>query len=362
MKINGIKIENFRNIENMTAEFDDVNIIWGENAQGKTNLIEAVYLFTGSKSFRGVKDSQLVKIGCEYSRLNIDFTSNGREQNAEILIKGKRQATLNGIKKRSAAELGNELKAVVFSPIHLSMIKDGPSERRKFIDNALCQLKSNYRNLLKEYNRALLQRNTLLKDLAKNPELDSMLYVWDGNLAKIGAKIVYQRLKYIEALKPFVKDIFSGISSGRENIDLVYSSCAEFDADLNMIEQNLLSAFESSKTVDIINKTTTKGPHRDDIDILINGTSARIYGSQGQQRSCVLALKLAEASLLKKMTEIEPIALLDDVMSELDEKRQDYILNHIKNWQVFITCCDKETILRLKKGKTFHIDGGKIID
>ena len=189
-----------------------------------------------------------------------------------------------------------------------------------------------------------------------------MLYVWDGNLAKIGAKIIYQRLKYIEALKPFIKDIFSGISSGRENIDLIYSSCAEFDADLNIIEQNLLSAFESSKTADIINKTTTKGPHRDDIDILINGTSARIYGSQGQQRSCVLALKLAEASLLKKMTEIEPIALLDDVMSELDEKRQDYILNHIKNWQVFITCCDKETILRLKKGKTFHIDGGKIID
>ena len=267
---NSIEIENFRNIEKLKLNFEDVNIIWGENAQGKTNLIEAVYLFTGSKSFRGVKDSQLVKIGCEYSRLNIDFTSNGREQNAEILIKGKRHATLNGIKKRSAAELGNELKAVVFSPIHLSMIKDGPSERRKFIDNALCQLKSNYRNLLKEYNRALLQRNTLLKDLAKNPELDSMLYVWDGNLAKIGAKIVYQRLKYIEALKPFIKDIFSGISSGRENIDLIYSSCAEFDADLNIIEQNLLSAFESSKTADIINKTTTKGPHRDDIDILIN--------------------------------------------------------------------------------------------
>lgn len=362
MKINDIKIENFRNIENLTAEFDDVNIIWGENAQGKTNLIEAVYLFTGAKSFRGVKDRQLIKIGSDYSRLNIDFSSNDREQTAEILIKNKRQATLNGIKKRSAAELGNEMKAVVFSPVHLSMIKDGPSERRKFVDNALCQLKSNYRNLLKEYNRALLQRNTLLKDLAKNPELGDMLYVWDKNLAKTGAKIIYQRLKYIEALKPFVKDIFSGISGGKEDIDLVYSSCAEFDADINMIEQNLIAAFENSKTVDTINKTTTKGPHRDDIEILINGTSARIYGSQGQQRSCVLALKLSEASLLKEMTKIEPIALLDDVMSELDEKRQDYILNHIKNQQVFITCCDKETILRLKKGKTFHIESGKITD
>jgi DNA replication and repair protein RecF len=360
MKINKISLENYRNIEKLDIEFDNVNIIWGENAQGKTNLIEAVYLFTGAKSFRGAKDSQLVKFGANQSTLKIEFESNDREQNAQITIKNKRSAMLNGIKKKSPAMLGEELKAVVFSPVHLSMVKDGPLERRKFIDGALCQLKSNYRNLLKDYNRALLQRNTLLKDLKKNPELEGMLYVWDENLARTGAKIVYQRLKYLQAITPYAKDIFLGISGGSEQIDLQYNAGIEYTADLVEIERALKNAFEQSRVADIVSKTTTKGPHRDDIDILINGNSARIYGSQGQQRSCVLAIKLAEASLLKEMTGVEPIALLDDVMSELDEKRQDYILNHIKNWQVFITCCDKETILRLKNGKTFHIENGKI--
>lgn len=361
MKIKNINLENFRNIDFLTAEFDDVNIIWGENAQGKTNLIEAIYLFTGAKSFRGVKDKQLIQFEKESSRLTIDFFGSERNQSAEIVIKDKRYASLNGIKKKSAAMLGDELKAVIFSPVHLSMIKDGPAERRKFIDTALCQLKSNYRNLLKDYNRALLQRNTLLKDLLKHPEMESMLYAWDINLAKTGAKIIYQRLKYIEALSPFVKDIFSGISAGSEEMELKYESFDKFSANIKEIEEKFIQKLDNNRQFDILNKTTTRGPHRDDITILINGNSAKLYGSQGQQRSCVLAIKLAEASLLKEMTGIEPIALLDDVMSELDEKRQDYILNHIKNWQVFITCCDKETILKLKQGKTFHIEKGKII-
>lgn len=362
MKIKNITLENYRNIDNLSVEFDDVNIIWGENAQGKTNLLEAIYLFTGAKSFRGAKDSQLIKFNKEFSKIGIEFIGNDREQNAEIQIKNKRTATLNGIKKRSPAQFGDELKAVMFSPVHLSMIKDGPGERRKFVDNALCQLKSNYRKLLQDYNRALVQRNSLIKDLAKNPEFDDLLYIWNNNLARAGAKIIYQRLKYIEAITPYVKDIFLGISSGNEEIDLEYIGADKFNADIDDIEKKLLKAFDEHKFIDIVNKTTTKGPHRDDIEILINKNSARTYGSQGQQRSCVLALKLAEASLLKQMTGIEPIALLDDVMSELDEKRQDYILNHIKDWQVFITCCDKETILRLKNGKTFHIESGKLAE
>lgn len=362
MRIKNINIENFRNIKELNLEFEDVNIIWGENAQGKTNLIEAIYLFTGSKSFRGAKDSQLVMMNQEKSRLKINFEGGKREQYAEINIKNKRVASLNGVKKKSASELSDEIKAVIFSPVHLNMIKDGPSERRKFVDAALCQIKSNYRNLLKEYNRCLNQRNILLKDLKNNPELDSLLYIWNKNCAISGAKIIYQRLKYIEALTPFVKDIFTGISSGNEEIDLKYQSVIEYDDDIQNIEKKLLRALENNKYQDMMNKSTSVGPHRDDIEILINGMSSRIYGSQGQQRSCVLALKLAEANLLEQITKKEPIALLDDVMSELDEKRQDYILNHIKNRQVFITCCDKETILRLKKGKTFHIEKGSLID
>lgn len=360
MKINSIKIENFRNIENLSLDFDDnVNIIYGENAQGKTNLIEAIYLFTGSKSFRGVKDSELIRFNCEYSRLNIDFVNKEREQNAEIFIDSKRNAKLNGIKKKSASMLGDELKAVIFSPVHLSMVKDGPLERRKFIDNALCQLKSGYRNVLYEYNRCLIQRNMLLKDIAKNYSLVDMLYIWDRNLAVSGAKIIYQRQKYIEALMPYAKDIFSGLSGGKEEIDLVLKGEFEYkNLSIEEIESNIVKALEKNRGDDILNRVTQTGPHRDDMEILINGKSARKFGSQGQQRSCVLALKLAEASLLKELTQDEPLALLDDVMSELDISRQDYILNHIKDWQVFITCCDANTILRLKKGKTFHIVNG----
>lgn len=362
MKINSISIENFRNIEKLDLDFDDVNIIYGQNAQGKTNLIEAIYLFTGSKSFRGVKDRELIRFGCDFSKLKIDFESENRNQTAEIRIDGKRTAYLNGIKKKSPSALGEELKAVIFSPVHLSMVKDGPSERRRFIDNALCQLKYNYRNILKEYNRALSQRNMLLKDISKNSSLADMLYIWDKNLAATGAKIIYQRNKYVEALLPFAKEVFDGLSGGREEIDLVLKGPFDYrDLSLKEIENKLLITFEKSRGSDFMNRITTAGPHRDDMEILINSKSARTYGSQGQQRSCVLALKLAEASLLKEMTQNEPLALLDDVMSELDITRQDYILNHIKNWQVFITCCDADTVLRLKKGKTFHIENGGIV-
>lgn len=362
MKINSINIENFRNIQKLNLDFEDVNIIYGENAQGKTNLVEAIYLFTGSKSFRGVKDKELIKFDAPFSKIKIDFENKSRNQNAEIIIDDKRKATLNGIKKNSAVSLGEELKAVIFSPVHLSMVKDGPGERRKFIDNALCQLKANYRNVLKEYNRCLLQRNMLLKDISKNSSLTDMLYIWDKNLAVSASKIIYQRNKYIEALLPYAKEIFGGLSGGKEDIDLILTGKFDYkNLSVNEIEKNLIKELEKSRYNDILNRSTSVGPHRDDMEILINAKSARSYGSQGQQRSCVLTLKLAEASLLKEMTQDEPLALLDDVMSELDISRQDYILNHIKDWQVFITCCDANTVLRLKKGKTFHIQNGGLI-
>lgn len=361
MKINSIKLENYRNIENLSANFDDVNIIWGENAQGKTNLIEALYLFTGAHSFRGNKDKELVKFGEEKSNLFLDFYSNNRQQTAEIEIAERKKVKLNEVSKKSAALLGDEIKATVFSPVHLNMIKDGPSERRKFVDGALCQLKSNYRTLLKNYNKTLEQRNFLLKNSENSSLNEQTLDIWNMSLAKTGAKIIYQRMMYINALTPFLKDIFEGISSGREDISLKYSSSDDYLCDMQSIEQTLYSQLCDNVRIDMLNRTTTKGPHRDDIEILINNNSVKSFGSQGQQRSCVLALKLAEASLIKEKTGIEPVALLDDVMSELDEKRQDYILNHIKNRQVFITCCDKETVLRLKKGKTFHMQNGKIV-
>lgn len=360
MKINSITLENYRNIKELSVDFDNVNIIWGQNAQGKTNLLEAIYLFSGAKSFRSAKDKELIKFDCDFTRLKLDFSANNREQTAEIIIKDRKTVQLNGIKKKSAAELGDEIKTVIFSPDHLNMIKEGPSERRKFVDAALCQIKSNYRTLLKNYNRTLIQRNTLLKKADDVKTVEPLLEVWDANLANLGAKIIFQRIMYLKALKPYLKNIFEGISGGKEDIELVYIGADTYTDDVNDIEKKLYDKIKSHTKIDVLNHTTTKGPHRDDIEILINGKSVKTYGSQGQQRSSVLALKLAEASLLKNMTGENPIALLDDVMSELDEKRQDYILNHIKDLQVFITCCDKETVLRLKKGKTFHIENGTL--
>ena len=292
--------------------------------------------------------------------MKLDFFANGREQTAEISIKDRKTVTLNGIKKRSSTELGDEIKTIIFSPDHLNMIKEGPNERRKFIDGALCQIKSNYRILLKNYSRTLVQRNSLLRNAESVDEVAPMLEVWDVNLANLGAKIIYQRIMYLKAIKPYLKDIFEGISGGKEDIELVYIGADTYTDDVNDIEQRLYNKIKSHRKIDVLNHTTTKGPHRDDIEIMINGRSVKSFGSQGQQRSSVLALKLAEASLLREMTGENPIALLDDVMSELDEKRQDYILNHIKDLQIFITCCDKETVLRLKKGKTFHIANGAL--
>jgi len=359
MKINKIELENFRNFAHFSATFEDVNIIWGDNAQGKTNLLEAIYLFTGARSFRGAKENQLIQTERQNARLSMEFEGSGRQQTAALTLGTKKSVTLNGVTKNSKAQLGEEIKAIIFSPDHLSIIKDGPAERRSFIDNALCQLKANYARLLKDYHKTMSQRNFLLKDMQTNAGLEELFSLWNKNLAHYGAKIIYQRLKYIEAITPYVNEIFEGISRQSETIDIVYSPAVGYETDIQQIEEKLFSMLEEAKTKDMITLSTGEGPHRDEIDILINGKNARSFGSQGQQRSCVLALKLAEAALLKEMTGIQPVALLDDVMSELDQSRQDYVLNHIKDSQVFITCCDKDQVLRLKDGKTIHIVNGQ---
>lgn len=363
MKIERMGIDAYRNLEHLVLDFDDVNVIYGENAQGKTNLIEAVYLFTGAKSFRGSRDSELVQFGKEQAQLQIHFVSGNRPQTAMLQIKKRRSATLNGIAKASAAALGEEIKAVVFSPAHLTMIKDGPAERRKFLDLALCQIRTGYKKLLSDYNRSLAQRNMLLRDIAAGKMSADTLFIWDGNLARAGAKIIYQRRAYVAALEEPLSRIHTGLSGGREQIGARLQGAFAYGVlAVEELERRLLSLLESARSEDLYHRATTVGPHRDDLDITLNGISARKYGSQGQQRSCVLSLKLAEAEILQQKTNEAPIALLDDVMSELDEGRQDYILNHMKGMQLFITCCDAGTILRGTRGKTFHIENGKVVN
>ena len=363
MTVNSVKIKNFRNIADLSFTADNgVNVIYGENAQGKTNILESIWLFTGCKSFRGAKDNELIKFGEDFSKINLEFSDNLREKKSEIIIADKKKnASLNGVSLRSTAELIGSFYAVIFSPVHLSLIKDGPSARRKFLDTALCQLKPSYAEHLAGYKRALVQRNALLKDLQLNSELYDMLDTWDDQLARYSACVIKERIQYIDLLSDYSKNIYSGISENKEEFSVFYSKNISKDYSVKDIYLSEIENLKNSRKEDIFSKTTTVGPHRDDLEILINNVSARSFGSQGQQRSCALALKLGESEIIKKVTGETPVALLDDVMSELDEKRQDYVLNHINDRQVFLTCCDPSQVLRLCGGKSFLIKGGEII-
>ena len=365
MKVNSIELNNFRNISSLRLDAKDgVNVIYGENAQGKTNILESIWLFTGCKSFRGSKDNELIKFGEEISRIKLNFSDSVREKKGEIVFGDKKKNIfLNDVPLKSSGELIGNFYAVIFSPDHLSLIKDGPSERRRFLDTAICQLKPKYVQSLSGYKRALLQRNALLKDLHLNSGLYDMLDTWDDQLARYSATVIDERIKYIKILCEFSKDIYSGISENKEKIDVKYyfSEPESQNFSLKEIYEIQKEKLKGARKEDVIFKTTSVGPHRDDIEILINGVSARSFGSQGQQRSCALALKLGESEIIKKITGETPVALLDDVMSELDEKRQDYVLNHIKDRQVFLTCCDPSQVLRLCGGASFLIKGGEIL-
>ncbi len=365
MTVDSIKTENFRNIE-LTELLPEngVNVIYGENAQGKTNILEAIWLFTGCKSFRSAKDAELIKFGEDIAKLKISFNDGIRNKTADIAIgKNKKKAFLNGVELEGTSELIGQFYSVIFSPSHLSLIQDGPVFRRRFLDTALCELKPKYSDYLANYKRALVQRNALLKDLYMNADLYDMLDSFDDLLARYSAAVIADRLEYIKMLSRHCEEIYSGISENKEKISVLYSREEFLNNDVNVkdIYISELENLKNARKQDVILKTTSVGPHRDDIEIKINGNSARSYGSQGQQRSCALALKLGESEIIKSSTGQMPVTLLDDVMSELDEKRQDYVLNHITDRQVFLTCCDPSQVLRMCGGKSFLIKEGKII-
>ena len=363
MIINSLTVTDYRNIDYIKINpSDGVNIIFGENAQGKTNLLESIWMFTGCKSFRTKKDSELLGFEKEYAKNEIEFFAHGRQQTAQLVIDKKRTAFKNGIELKSPAELIGEFYAVIFSPSHLSLIQDGPVFRRGFLDTALCQLKPNYAKGLARYKHTLEQRNALLKDIQYHSELYDTLDVWDEKLSSYGAAVVYERILYSKQLSEHANTIYSGISDGKEELTVDYvNNTGLYIEDPYEIKNFLKEKLRENRREDIFNKITGIGPQRDDLDIKINGLSARKFGSQGQMRSCALALKLSEANIIKEMTDEEPVILLDDVMSELDIKRQDYILNHISGRQVFITCCDPATVLRMCEGKTFHIEKGCLV-
>ncbi len=378
MYVKRLATRNFRNLaDGEIFPCRGTNVIYGDNAQGKTNLLEALWLFTGGHSFRGAKDTELPRLpekggvseaspaaGVSQASLALDFFGEEREQKAVLQIEnGRRSSTINGVKKKTGSALVGKVRAVIFSPEHLLLVKEGPSRRRGFLDGALCQLRPGFARALNLYNRALLQRNALLKDMNRFPELRDTLEVWDARLCKLGTAVMEERCSYVKKLAPRVREVYKGISKDREEIHIEYSPAVKISGENFSFEETevaFLRELQRTAASDARSGFTSMGPHRDDLEIALNGLSARSYGSQGQQRSAVLALKLAEAEVLAALSGETPIVLLDDVMSELDQTRQDYLLNHLHGRQVFITCCSPETVSLQETGKRFRVEQGTV--
>ncbi len=366
MLVRELTAQGFRNLHPCHWQPDKgVNILYGDNGQGKTNLLEACWLFTGSRSFRGAKDSEMKAFDAQKASLSMTFDAGGRCHEAQLNIENRRQLVLNGVKQASAAKLAGVFCGVVFSPAHLSLIKDGPDGRRRFIDAAYCQLRPGYVGTLTEFHKVLTQRNALLRQWREQPTegAEEMLLLWDHTLAMAGARLTAARCRYTAKLEPMAAAIYNGLSGGREQLTLHWDSPVNREgatsADMAAAWQTML---RQAHVADRGAGFTTVGPHRDDLQIYLDGKPARAYGSQGQQRSAVLALKLAEATLLQEISGEPPVAFLDDVMSELDVSRQDYILNHLSDWQVFITCCEPSPALRMTAGRVFQIKQGVLLD
>lgn len=358
MRVQSLDINSYRNLKGVCCRpCDGVNVIHGENGQGKTNLIEAIWLFSGVKSFRGASINEIIPLGEKNAAFSMRFSDEIRDNEIKIFHGEKKQVLFNSVEENSLFSLAGVFCCIVFSPADLSLIKGGPSERRKSLDIVIGQIKPRYLQLLSEYQKQLLQRNTLLKDISYSPSLIETLDIWDISLAKTGALITKTRQSFVNRLIPLAEEFYAGISSNRESLSLSYFSSSEQEGESSY--ETLLSLLKNSRAEDIKNGFTSIGPHRDDLLIDINNISAKAYGSQGQQRSAVLSLKLGECSLIEQVIGQKPVVLLDDVMSELDDRRRDFLLHRLKNRQIFITCCDPRQVEGIDA--LFEIKDGKLL-
>jgi len=363
MKITDIEISNFRNIKTLKTKLSQsVNVILGKNAQGKTNLLESIYFFTGCKSFRANKDSELINFESDEAKVSLYFYAYNRQNLFEVNLyrDKKRRVLLNGVEIKKASEIAGIFNTVLFAPEHLNLIKEGPRERRKFLDIAISQLKPKYVKALDDYNKILVQKNALLKDMLKDPSLEDTLDIWNDRLANAGAYITFMRDGYISKLSEICKNNHEEISKGKEILDIKYMGFSKNLGFNNVKDYKdlLIEEIKKKKADEIRCGLSIVGPHRDDVDILINGKAARLYASQGQQRSAVLSIKIAEADIVYSANGEQPVILLDDIFSELDRSRQNYILKKIKDKQVVITSCDKGKYKSLPDAAFFNMHEG----
>lgn len=365
MKVLKIALNGFRNYEWETVEFSgDTNIICGDNAQGKTNLLEAVYYLSCGKSFRTRMDRELV--GFPYSEAEIlaDIFSRGREQTIRIrLCPGQaKKITVNGVRK-TGTELAQTMNVVLFCPDDLNLIKDGAQIRRRMMDQAISQIRPKYAALLTEFNRLYEQKTRILKDWKEKPSLLDTLDAFSDGLCRVSAQLIRYRAAYLERLNSAVGGIHEDFSGRGEHLELQYhtvSTVKDPFASAKEIYYNICDHQESHRQAELDSSLCLTGAHKDDVDFLINGVSARSYASQGQTRTAALSVKLAERDIILQETGEYPVLLLDDVLSELDEKRQSFVLNRIGGGQTLITCCEDAEISSRTGGKVFFVEGGRI--
>lgn len=357
MIIKSMSLKNYRNYESLNLDFDpNINIFYGDNAQGKTNILEAVYVSGTTKSHRSAKDRELIFFSEDEAHICTLLEKQGIIHKIDIhLRKNKTKGiAIDGIPIRKASELFGIVNFVFFSPEDLSIIKSGPSERRRFLDMELCQLDKIYLYHLSNYNKAVLQRNKILKELSFRPDYREVLDVLDIQLVQYGNEILKRRKRFTTELNGIIREIHSQLSGGQENIVLGYES--------NVDENSFADILTQSRDRDMRQKTTTVGPHRDDLSFYVNGIDIRKYGSQGQQRTAALSLKLSEIELVKRTIHDTPVLLLDDVLSELDSNRQNYLLNSIRNIQTLITCTGLDEFInhRFSINRVYRVTDGHV--
>ena len=366
MRLCELNLRDFRNYEALQLKAEPgVNLIVGDNAQGKTNLLEAIVYLGSGKSWRTQKSAELVRFGAAFADLEARVYSQEREQTLRsVVFPGKRPRQLwrNGVKKKSAAECAGVLNTVLFCPEDLLVLKSGASARRKLADAALCQLRPNYDAALAEYNRLLEQKSRILKERFENPAWLDILPEYNLRLCQVGALLICYRARFFESLGKEASAYHGQFSGGAEEFTLHYhtvSTVADPFASVTKLTEDLQDHMESHARAELETAQCLTGPHKDDFDVRLSGLSVKTYGSQGQTRTAAISLKLAQRELMKRESGEEPVLLLDDVLSELDPGRQDFVLNQIRSGQVFITCCEPERFTRL--GQTIQIRKGQII-
>lgn len=366
MRIDGLALHNFRNYSEQSISFaPDCNVIVGENAQGKTNLLEAVILLSCGRSARARTDRELMRFGTEEAKLSGAIFSRERDFSVELsFFAGKRRKmSVNQVPVKRASELSGVLGTVFFCPEDLLLIRAGAAERRRFMDQSLCQLRPRYASALAEYNRIYEHKTRILRDSEKYPDLLHALPEFNARMALAGAVLIHYRARFCERLADYAAAAHSECSGGKERLSLRYETVKTVEdpfAGQGELVERLMAHQKSHEQAELASRLCLSGPHKDDIAVDIGGENARQFSSQGQTRTAALAFKLAEREIYREITEQTPVLLLDDVLSELDVKRQEFVLNRISGGQVLITCCEEDRLGALAAGKVLHVENGEV--